>query len=57
MVDQATIEHVQRFLRSIIPVGEIEYNNLYEAISFEEAMSIEKDIYFLGGVSDPRKRN
>lgn len=49
--------NVKRFLKILVPQGEIEYNELNRALKVEEIEWLEKDIYFLGGVKDGMKRN
>lgn len=52
-----TIEKIKQFLDSLSPTGKIEYNNLSRVLSFDEAMSLQDDIYFLASVEDTKKRN
>lgn len=51
------MEQVKRFLQTLTPAGEIEYNNLHKAITLDQALTLQEDIYFLSGVSDTQKRN
>ena len=50
-------DNVKKFLKQLVPQGEIEYNELNRALKVEEIEWLQKDIYFLGGVKDGMKRN
>jgi hypothetical protein len=45
------------FLKSLCPIGRVEFNDLDTVFDFETALKIEKDVYFLASVEDKTKRN
>jgi hypothetical protein len=45
------------FLKSLCPIGKIEFNDLTTAYSFDEALNIKTNVYFLSSVEDGKRRN
>lgn len=45
------------FLKVLCPVWKVEFNNLDKAMTFDEALAFEGNIYYLASVEDKTKRN
>ncbi len=50
-------QKITNFLKTLCPIGKIEFNDLVSTYSFDNALNLKTNVYFLASVEDKNKRN